>query len=153
MCSKYGILTCWVMYSLNNIVFKPCKQTNSACLGCSDMNFQYHLMQLDSPELPILILGVFLLWAPNLEKRQVVSVKPDPVRKGVLILLILVLFSIWQLQPFSCASIACKECNESILNICRLPHYICSVSCHFPHPLKKHKFHSSCFLAQHFCNI
>lgn len=50
-------------------------------------------------------------------------------------------------------SFALKECNESILNICRLPRCICSVSCYFLHPLKKHKFHSSGFLAQHFSNI
>lgn len=57
----------------------------------------------------------------------------------------------WQLQPFSRASITLKECNKSILSICRLSGCICSISCHFYHPLKKHKFHSSCFLLQYIC--
>lgn len=54
-----------------------------------------------------------------------------------------------QLPPSSCAFITAEECNESILGICRPPRCICSISCHFLHGLKKHKFHSSCFLVQY----
>lgn len=57
--------------------------------------------------------------------------------------------AIWQLPPSSCAFITVEECNESILGICRPPRCICCISCHFLHGLKKHKFHSSCFLVQY----
>lgn len=83
-------------------------------------------------------------------KHKVVEVKPDPVRREVLIRPTLLLFFPRQLPMFTCACISVKECNESESNICRLAHSICPVSCHFLQPLKKHtSFTARLFLAQH----